>query len=195
MSAFRRTATVRLKPDTTYLCRRSRGSRGFFGLARLQSGVAVEQARTSVDTLARRLQREYPDSNTSVGFAVLSESEGRIFPTVRGNVLGAAGVVITIALVVLLVACINVAGVLLVRAAARRTEIGVRLALGATRGRILRQLLTEAALLSVTAGAAGVALAWQAARLMAAVRVTIARGAPISVDVGADGRVLAFARP
>ena len=178
-----------IRPDEI---RKSRGERSFFGFARLQSGVSVEQARAAVDTLARRLQRDYPGSNSGVRFAVLSESEGRIFPTVRGSVLGAAGVVVAIALVVLLVACLNVAGVLLVRAAARRTEIGVRLALGATRARILGQLITEACLLSVTAGAFGVALAWQATRLMTAVRVTIARGAPIAVDVGVDGRVLAF---
>jgi len=169
-----------------------RGYRGFFGFARLLPGVTVEQARGAVDTLARRLQHEYPDTNASVRFAVLSESEGRIFPGVRGSVLGAAGVVAAIAIAVLLVGCINVAGVLLVRAAARRTEIGVRVALGATRGRIVRQLLTEAALLSVTAGAAGVALAWQATRFMNAIRVTIARGAPIAVDVGLDARVIAF---
>jgi predicted permease len=172
--------------------RRSRGARGFFGFARLQPGVSVERARAAIDTLARHLQREYPATNSGVRFAVLSESEGRIFPTMRGSVLGAAGVVVAIALVVLLVACINVAGVLLVRSAARRTEIGVRLALGATRARILGQLLIEACLLSVTAGALGVALAWHATRIMTAVRVTIARGAPISVDVGVDGRVLAF---
>jgi ABC-type antimicrobial peptide transport system permease subunit len=116
-----------------------RGNRGFFGFARLLPGVTVEQARDAVDALARRLQHEYPDTNASVRFAVLSESEGRIFPGVRGSVLGAAGVVSAIAIVVLLAGCLNVAGVLLVRAAARRTEIGVRFALGATRGRIVRR--------------------------------------------------------
>jgi predicted permease len=172
--------------------RTTRGLRGFFGFARLTPGTTVEQARAAVDMLARRLQREYPDSNRSVSFAVLSESDGRIFPTVRGSVIGAAGVVVAIALVVLLVACLNVAGVLLVRAAGRRTEIGVRLALGATRARILIQLLTESVLLSLTAGTIGVVFAWQATRLFTAVRVTIARGAPLSVDVSVDARVLAF---
>jgi predicted permease len=172
--------------------RTRRGMRGFFGMARLNPGATIEQGRAAIDRLARRLQREYPDSNRGVHFAVLSESDGRIFPTVRGSLLGAAGVVITIAAVVLLLACLNVAGVLLVRAAARRAEIGVRLALGATRARIVAQLLTEAVLLSLTAGAIGIALAWQATRFAAAVRVTIARGAPISVDVGVDARVLAF---
>jgi predicted permease len=172
--------------------RERRGSRAFFGFAKLQPGVTVAQARGAVDALAGRMQRDYPDTNAGVRFAVLSEAQGRIFPTLRGTFVGAAGVVAAVALVVLLLACVNVAGVLLVRAAARRAEIGVRLALGATRGRIVRQLLTEAGILAVAAGAAGVALAWQATRLMTAVRVTIARGAPIAVDVGADARVLAF---
>jgi putative ABC transport system permease protein len=172
--------------------RTRRGMRGFFGMARLNPGASVEQGRAAIDLLARRLQREYPESNRGVNFAVLSESEGRIFPAVRGSLLGAAGVVITIATVVLLLACLNVAGVLLVRASARRAEIGVRLALGATRARIVAQLLTEAVLLSLTAGAIGIVLAWQATRVATAVRVTIARGAPISVDVGLDARVLAF---
>jgi predicted permease len=172
--------------------RERRGSRAFFGFAKLRPGTTVAQARGAVDALARRLQQEYPDTNTGLRYAVLSEAQGRIFPTVRGTVAGAAGVVAAIALVVLLLACVNVAGVLLVRAASRRAEIGVRLAVGATRGRIVRQLLTEAGILALAAGAAGVALAWQATRAMAAIRVTIARGAPIAVDVGADARVLAF---
>ncbi len=170
----------------------NRGARGFFGMARLNPNVSVAHAGAALDALAARLQREYPASNSGVRFAALSESDGRIFPMLRGSILGASTVVIAVALLVLLLACVNVAGLLLVRAAGRRAEIGVRLALGATRGRIVAQLLTEAAGLSLAAGGIGLLLAWQVTRFMTAVRVTIARGAPLTVDVGLDGRVLAF---
>jgi putative ABC transport system permease protein len=169
----------------------NRGAGRYFGLARLQPGVTLAQARASLDILALRLQREFPISNTGVRFTVLSESDGRVFPMFRGAVLGASAAVVAVAVLVLLIACANVAGVLMVRAAARRTEIGVRLALGATRTRIVAQLLTEAASLSIVAGGLGILIAWQATTFLSAIRVTIARGAPVSVDVGLDVRVLA----
>lgn len=84
----------------------------------------------------------------------------------RSSILGVSGVLIGVAVLLLSLACSNVAGILLVRAASRRREVGVRLAMGATRGRIIRQFLTEAALSSFLAGGFGLTLAWAITALL-----------------------------
>jgi putative ABC transport system permease protein len=168
-----------------------RSDRGYFTIAKLAPNVGVGQARAAVDALALRLQREHPETNRAIRFAALPEADGRVPPPFHDSVLGFSLLSIAVALLVTAIACANVAGILLARAAARRTEIGVRLALGASRGRIVGQLLTEAATLSIAAGALGLALAWLATRLVGNMRLPIARGASLSLDVSLDGRVLA----
>lgn len=164
---------------------------GYFTLARLASNVDVALAQEALDTLARRLQAERPESNRAVRFALFRESEGRIPPPFRDSFLGFSLLGLTVALLVTAVACANVAGILLARAAGRRAEMAVRLALGASRRRVAAQLLTESAALSLAAGVLGVAVAWQATRLLSAIRLPIARGASISFDLGVDFRTLA----
>lgn len=168
----------------------NRGARGYFAMGRLQPGVTIDQARAALDSLARHLQELYPTTNQGIRFAVLPESEGRVHPMARSGVLGVSGVMIAVAVLLLSLACANVAGILLVRAVSRRREVGVRLALGATRSRIIRQFLTEGALSSLLAGGLGLALAWTITTILSAVHLPTR--IPLYVDLGLDVRVLAF---
>jgi putative ABC transport system permease protein len=154
-------------------------------VAKLRDGVTVEQAATEVSTIAGRLEAQYPATNTHRRARIASLREdlvGQVRPALL-ILLGAVGLV-------LLIACANVANLLLARAASRGREIAVRTALGATRGRVIRQLLTESMLLSFAGGGAGLLLAvWGVDVIIKLSPASVPRLAETAIDA----RVFLFA--
>ena len=160
-----------------------------FGVARLKAGVTPEQARGALipleATYALNVTRARPR-----GVAVLPIDDG--IPAQRERLRVVALLLAGVVGTVLLIACANIANMLLARAAARRRELAVRLAVGASAGRLLRQLLTESVLLSLVGGLLGVALAWAMARGVTAL-LPPRDVLPVAVELALDRRVLAFA--
>jgi predicted permease len=159
-------------------------------MGKLRPGVTVEQAQAQVSAVARRLAEAYPATNRGLGAEVIPEKDSRPEPSIARGFARVASVFLAVVGLVLLVACANLAGLLLARAAERRKEIGVRLAIGAGRAALIRQLLTESAVLSLAGAAAGLLLTYGATHALAAIRLP--SDLPFRFDFSIDERVLVF---
>jgi putative ABC transport system permease protein len=152
---------------------------GIFPIARLADGVTLEQAREEMDAISRQLETEHPESNRNTR-ALVTRAQDQIVQNVRPALMLLTGAVA----LVLLIACSNVANLLLVRAVDRQKEIAVRFALGASRLRILRQLVVESLVLALVGGAAGLLVAsWAVSLLTSTTVVGLPRVQHIAIDL------------
>ena len=135
----------------------SRTSDWLEAFARLKPGVTLQQAQAELSIIAQRLEQAFPESHKDVGIRLVAGLG--LSPADSVEVEAFMPILMGVVAIVLLIACANVAGLLLARASAQQKEIGIRLALGASRARIVRQLLTETTLLAVLGGAFGVLVA------------------------------------
>jgi predicted permease len=175
-----------VEPGSNWL--EDRNTRNFFAVGRLKPGFDSRQAEASLNLLAHQLAKEYPDTNEGQSIKVVPP--GFILPDLRGAVVSFTWVLMGAVALVLIVTCTNLAGLMLARATDRRREIAIRLAMGANRMRLIRQLLTESVLLSIAGGVAGVLLAIWIIQVLLAFKPPI--DFPLSMDVSVDWRVLLF---
>jgi len=165
---------------------RLQAGKNYFAYGRLRKGTSLDQAQSEMTALAPRLQEAFPKVNDqlSIHLAALPELATRQVRPVLSVLLGAV-------IFILLIACANVANLMLARGAARSRELAIRTALGATRGRLLRQILTECALLGLLGGLAGLALAYGGLRLLSNI-AEVRSPHPLTIDLPVLGFTLAL---
>ncbi len=167
----------------------NRGARIVFVGARLQPGKSVHQAQASLDVVARRLRQQYSDTDKDLVVRVFPELRARPIPQAGNLVVAISGLFLGLTAIVLLLACVNVANILLVRSTMREREMATRAALGAPRSRLVRQLLTESILLALMGGVAGILFGYWGSSALGSVDLH----GNLSFQVGLDWRVFAFA--
>jgi predicted permease len=185
---------VPIDPSQSRRLLEDRGRNAFEIVARLAPGVSAEQAQAATVVVGKRLATEYPEAASRLGLSEVFRIDGvaafRGFTKTLAPLFAFVGLMTIVAGLVLLVGCANIAGLLLGRGAARRREIGVRLALGAGRGRLIRQLLTESLLLALVGGIVGGVLAlW----LGGSINLLVSRlPVPIEFDLTLDRRMFVY---
>jgi predicted permease len=168
----------------------SRDGRGMLAFGRLKPGLSLGQAQGSLDVVTARLAIQYPATDKWFTVQAVPEKLARPIPYANNGFVAIAGLFLTLAAFVLLLACMNVENMLLARGSVRQREVAIRAALGAGRGRLICQMLTESVLLAVLGGAAGMFLGVWVCHLTSAIHL---RNIPLHLDSTFDWRVFTFA--
>src|SRR5262245_60129574 len=175
-----------IEPGSRWIDRRD--SNNLFTVGRLKPGVSVAQAKAELETLTAKLAQDYPEN---VGRGIRIGKPGLFIPDIANSVFAFTALLAGVGALVILLGCVNLASLLLARATERRREIAVRLAVGASRQRLVRQLLTESLLISLTGGAAGLFLATAINNAVRSIRLP--SDITLLFDLRTDWRVLTFA--
>ena len=180
-------APIRMYP---HLAPNQMSNGNLFFMGRLQDGVTTDQARAMLDAVATRYNESRPESRSQLEIGAVNLADIRLHPTFDAAI-GPMVILLFVAVgLVLLVSCVNLAGFLLARATDRRKEMAVRVAMGAGRGAIIRQLLVESLVLALLGGVLGLALGIGASRLLVGIDPPI--DLPLNLEVGLNGRILLF---